>query len=277
MTTPDDFDFDPIADDLDTSDDFFRLDDNGKKSDQAQDTAEEFSETTSKRTSADFEPDMDLLLITAQTPMIIEAMKLISLHDFKSKNTVIYSEAIKGIELYMKILERNPENYRKVSAMMTSDPDFRDLLKITSNLYKNIFNELPTTDSHNLKAFELVKDHLDVALKKSHISASLVSLKKYFLLSGSPDIEKINAAIKEAPDRIRAEFSQFGRNVNMARELIKSGNYEINKGMKGKEVNVFIVKATMVLIHYYTQTGETQYASYYQRLNDNFKKYFIMR
>lgn len=277
MTTPDDFDFDPILDDFDTSDDFFDLNETDKDPIPAEEPVDESIVSSTRRSSADFEPNMDLLLITAQTPMIIEGMKLISLHDFKSKNTVIFSEAIKGIELYMKILERNPENYRKVASMLSSDPDFQDLLKITSNLFRNIFNELPTNDAHHLKAFELVKDHLEVAFKKSLISSSLINIKKYFLLSGTPDTAKIDAIIKETPDKIRTEFTCYGRHVNIARELIKSGNHEINKGMKGKELNVFIVKTSMLLIYYYTQTGETQYASYYQRLHDNFKKYFIVR
>lgn len=274
MASPDEFDFDPIGDNFE-NDDFFL--ENEEKNAKPLIPEQEQPGTGSKRSSADFEPDMDLLLISAQTPMIIEGMKLISNHDFRSKNTVIFSEAIKGIELYMKILERNPENYRKVASMLSSDPDYCDLLKITTNLYKSLFNEIPSSDSNKLKSFELVKDHLDIALKKSLISSSLVSIKKYFLLSGDPDISKIDAAISANPHRTRSEFAGYGRHVNIARELIKAGNYEINKGMKGKEMNVFIVRATMLLIHYYTKTGETQYASYYQRLNENFKKYFIIR
>lgn len=277
MSITDDFDFDPVSDDFDASDDFFNLDETDQKNDQTKTLTEELPSESIKRSSADFEPDMDLLLISAQTPMIIEAMKLISMHDFKSKNTVIFSEAIKGIELYMKILARNPENYKKVSAMLASDPDFRDFMKITINLFRNIYNEPPATDSQNFKAFELVKDHLDMALKKSLISSSIISIKKYFLLSGTPDVEKIDTAIKETPDRIKSEFAGYGRHVNIARELIKTGNYEINKGMKGKEVNIFIVKATMLLIYYYTQIGEMHYVSYYQKLHDNFKRYFVVR
>ena len=180
MTSPDDFDFVPIGDTFD-NDDFFL--ENEEKNTRPVNPEEEHPPAGGKRSSADFEPDMDLLLISAQTPMIIEGMKLISNHDFRSKNVVTFSEAIKGIELYMKILERNPDNYRKVSSMMSTDPDFCDLLKITSNLYRNIYNEVPSTDSNKLKSFELVKDHLDIALKKSLISSSLVSIKKYFLLT----------------------------------------------------------------------------------------------
>lgn len=274
MPSPDEFDFEPIGDTFD-NDDFFL--ENEEKNTKPVVNDDEPAQPGSKRSSADFEPDMDLLLISAQTPMIIEGMKLISNHDFRSKNAVIFSEAIKGIELYMKILERNPENYRKVTSMLSADPDFCDLIKLTSNLYKNLFNEIPSTDSNKLKSFELVKDHLDIALKKSLISTSLVSIKKYFLLSGDLDTSKIDAEINANPHKTRSEFAGYGRHVNIARELIKTGNFEINKGMKGKEMNVFIVRATMLLIYYYTMTGETQYASYYQRLNDNFKKYFVVR
>lgn len=288
MTDKDMFDFDPIPDDdkKNQSDDFFLFDDAPEVNEEQ--IADEQSKSglddeiftekvPQKRTSADFEPDMELILITAQSSMIIEGMKLISLHDFKSKNTSIFSEAIKGVDLYMKILERNPENFRKTMTMLSSDPDCMDVQKITFNLYKNVYGEFPESDSQKLKGFEIVKERLQNGYYKSLIASSLISIKKYYLLSGTLDTVKIDKDLTMTPELLKKEMIYYSRHINIARELIKSGNFEINKGMKGRELNVFIIKSSQLLDYYYTKTGNSEYASFYQRLNENFKKYFIVR
>lgn len=288
MTDKDMFDFDPIPDDekKNQPDDFFSFDDAPEINEQQ--IADEQSRPVSdnevfrenisqKRTSADFEPDMEQILVTAQSSMIIEGMKLISQHDFKSKNTGIFSEAIKGVELYMKILERNPENYRKMMTMLSSDADCMDVQKITFNLYKNVYGEFPDSDSQKLNGFELIKERLQNGYNKSLIASSLITIKKYYLLSGSLDTIKIDQTLAASPDNLKKEMNCYTRHINIARELIKSGNYEINKGMKGRELNVFIIKSSQLLEYYYTITGNTEYAAFYQRLNENFKKYFIVR
>lgn len=282
------FDFDPIPEDdkKNTVDDFFLFDDAPEINEQqvADEQAHTASEdelfagnTSQKRTSADFEPDMEMILITAQSSMIIEGMKLISQHDFKSKNTTIFSEAIKGVDLYMKILERNPENFRKTMSMLSTDPDCMDVQKISFNLYKNVYGELPESDSQKLKSFEIIKERLQNGYNKSLIASSLINIKKYYLLSGSLDTIKIDKSLNLNPDVIKKEMNCYARHINIARELIKSGNFEINKGMKGRELNVFIIKSSQLLDYYYTKIGNAEYAGYYQRLNENFKKYFIVR
>lgn len=282
------FDFDPIPDDDNKNavDDFFLFDDapevNAQQIEDEQSGSDSnneiFNESSSqKRTSADFEPDMEMILITAQSSMIIEGMKLISQHDFKSKNTSIFSEAIKGVDLYMKILERNPDNFRKTMSMLTTDPDCMDVQKISFNLYKNVYGEFPESDSQKLKSFEIIKERLQNGYNKSLIASSLINIKKYYLLSGSLDTLKIDKSIVLNPDMVKKEMHCYARHINIARELIKSGNFEINKGMKGRELNVFIIKSSQLLDYYYTKIGNAEYAGYYQRLNENFKKYFIVR
>lgn len=288
MTDKEMFDFDPIPDDdkKNSVDDFFLFDDAPEINDQqvadektqAGSETEIFTENISqKRTSADFEPDMELILITAQSSMIIEGMKLISQHDFKSKNTSIFSEAIKGVDLYMKILERNPENFRKTMSMLSTDPDCMDVQKISFNLYKNVYGEFPESDSQKLKSFEIIRERLQNGYNKSLIASSLINIKKYYLLSGTVDTMKIDKSLSLNPDIIKKEMNCYARHINIARELIKSGNFEINKGMKGRELNVFIIKSSQLLDYYYTKIGNAEYAGYYQRLNENFKKYFIIR
>jgi len=291
MSGSDKFDFDSIMDDdlPDTVDDFFQFDsepDNKKETistDNFNDEPfpdEEIVETdcsSQKRTSADFSPDMDALLLTAQSSMIIEAMKQISLHDFKSKNMSVFTEAIKGIELYMKILERNPENFKKLTAILSSDQDCMDVQNITFNLYRNVTGELPQSDAQKLKAFELINERLKNAYNKSLITSSIVSIKKFYLLSGTLDMMKVDDALKNDPEGLKNQIGTFMRHINIGRQMIKSGNAEIVKGMKGKELNVFIVKAAQLLVYYFGRTGDSEHQLFYSKLHENFKKYFVVR
>lgn len=233
--------------------------------------------TAQKRSSADFSPDMDALLITAQSAMIVEAMKLISLHDFKSKNIPVFTEAIKGIDLYIKILDRNPGNYNKLANILSADQDCMDVQKVTFNLYRNTTGEIPESYSQKLKAFELINERLKNAYNKSQISSSIISIKKYLLLSGDIDPLKIDDEIKNDPSGLKNQINIFMNHVNIGRQLIKTGNSEIIKGMRGKELNVFIIKATQLLAYYFGRTGETELQIFYNKLHENFKKYFIVR
>lgn len=291
MPDSDKFDFDSLMDDdlPDSGDDFFNFDDEaGSKKEPAADDKfddeiipdEEIIEpdySVQKRSSADFSPDMDALLLTAQSSMIIEAMKLISLHDFKSKNISVFSEAIKGIDLYTKILERNPENFKKLTAILSSDQDCMDVQKITFNLFRNVMGELPESDTQKLKAFELINDKLKNAYNKSLISSSIVNIKKYYLLSGSLDTMKIDSDFQSDPAGLKNQVNSFIRHINIGRQMIKSGNSEIVKGMKGKELNVFIVKAAQMLVYYFGRTGDAENQMFYTKLHENFKKYFVVR
>lgn len=291
MSDSDKFDFDPLMDDdiPDSLDDFFPMENETPESTAAETCSDDESDpgseiyeeeqdfSSQKRSSADFSPDMDALLITAQSSMIIEAMKLISMHDFKSKNISIFSEAIKGIDLYMKILERNPQNFRKLTANLISDQDCMDVLNISFNLFRNITGELPGSDASKLKAFELIKERLQNAYNKSLISSSIISIKKYYLMSGSLDTLKIDTEFKNDPAGLKNQVNCYIRHINIGRVMIKSGNSEIVKGMKGKEMNVFIVKASKMLIYYFGITGETDLQIFYEKIHDNFKNYFIVR
>lgn len=291
MSESDKFDFDSLMDDdsTDSGDDFFLFDSEPEKKGAVDDTdfpldditpgepASEPEPYSPKRSSADFSPDMDALLLTAQSSMIVEAMRFISQHDFKSKNATIFSEAIKGIDLYIKILERNPENFRKLTSILSSDQDCMDVQKISFNLFKNVTGEYPETDSQKLKAFEIIKERLINAYNKSLIATSIITIKKYFLLSGSLDTRKVNDEYQKDFANLKKQISMYIQHVNIGRQLIKAGNSELIKGMKGKEMNVFIVKATQLLHHYFTLTGETEYQTFYKKLHENFKRYFVVR
>jgi hypothetical protein len=152
-----------------------------------------------------------------------------------------------------------------------------DVQKISFNLYKNIYGEFPDSDSQRLKSFEILRDKVQTGYYKSLISSSLINIKKFYLLTGSLDSIKINQMLTSNPDLLKKEIDCYSRHIAIARELIKSGDYEINKGMKGREINVFIIKASQLLSYYFSKIGDTERSNIYQRLNDNFRKYFIMK
>lgn len=285
MSDFDSFEFDSINDDdLNSDKDYLLFDDDSSAASPSDDDAkikgdelETVKNGSKKRTSADFSPDMDLLLLTAQSSMILEGMKLISQHDFKSVNVAAFAEALRGIDLYIKIIQRNPAAYKKLASMLSKDIDCMEVQKITFNLYKSVYDELPESDSQKLKAFVLIKDTIQNAYCKSTISLSLMDIKKYYLMTGDPDYSKIQNVIHAQKDKGAAEFLKLEKHVDMARKLLKTGNFEINKGMKGREINVFITKASLVLSYYYSETNINNKSVFYKKLHENFKKYFVVK
>lgn len=283
MSDFDNFEFDPVSDDEDvvSDKDFFLFDDSPSSALNTDagsiSNSENVPQDIKKRTSADFSPDMDLLLLTAQSSMILEGMKLISQHDFKSTNVTAFAEALRGVDLYIKIIQRNPATYKKLSSMLSRDIDCMEVQKVTFNLYKNVYDELPESDSQKLKAFELIKDSLQNGYCKSLISLSLIEIKKYFLMTGDPDYSRIDNVILTNKDKGAAEFLRLEKHVDMARKLLKTGNFEINKGMKGREINVFIMKSALLLSYYYSETNINNKSVFYNKLHDNFKKYFVVK
>lgn len=283
MSDFDNFEFDPVNDDEDvfSDKDFFLFDDSPSSALNTDagsiSNSENVPQDIKKRTSADFSPDMDLLLLTAQSSMILEGMKLISQHDFKSTNVTAFAEALRGVDLYIKIIQRNPATYKKLSSMLSRDIDCMEVQKVTFNLYKNVYDELPESDSQKLKAFELIRDSLQNGYCKSLISLSLIEIKKYFLMTGDPDYSRIDNVILTNKDKGAAEFLRLEKHVDMARKLLKTGNFEINKGMKGREINVFIMKSALLLSYYYSETNINNKSVFYNKLHDNFKKYFVVK
>ncbi len=281
-----DFDFDLLSNDeiFSPDDDILMMDEieadgeSGNKKTTIADSKDKAESTRSrKRSSADFSPDMDLLLLTAQSSMILEGMNFIFKHDFKSSNLSTFSEAIKGVDLHIKILQRNPENYKKLSAMLSTDRDCMKVQEITFNLYKNLYDEPPESESQKQRAFELIRDTLYNGYSKSLISLALIEIKKFYFMTGDPDFSKIDEVIKTKKDKGASYFFKLEKHVDIARNLLKSGNFEINKGMKGREINIFIVKASQILFYYFSKTNYNDKANFYNKLYENFKKYFIVK
>lgn len=286
MSDFDNFEFDLLDDEeiVSPDNDVFLMEEPNPTSDSekiksvtADNKKDSAGKTSKKRSSADFSPDMELLLLTAQSSMILEGMTLIFKHDFKSTNLSSFSEAIKGVDLHIKILQRNPENYKKLSLMLRKDTECMEVQDITFNLYKNVYDELPESESQQLRAFELIRDTLHNGYYKSLISLSLIEIKRFYLMTGALDSYKIDEVIKTKSDKAASIFFKLEKHVDIARKLLKTGNFEINKGMKGREINVFIVKASQILSYYYSQTEYKDKSNFYNKLYENFKKYFIVK
>lgn len=230
-----------------------------------------------KRSSKDFEPDMDALLITAQSHMIIEGTKAMTEKNFSGKNMSVYLEAIKGVELYIKILERNPDNYNKLYEIINQDVDCSEVERIAFRLYENTYKEKPFGDRQKLIAYEIFRDRLKNAYYKALINQTMMGIRKYYRLSGSLDEEKITKTIQADSENFKADIDKIGRYVSLALDLMKTKNHELSNGLNGKDMNLFVVKATEFLTYYYNKVGNTQTAGRYQRLNENHRRYFVVR
>jgi outer membrane murein-binding lipoprotein Lpp len=230
-----------------------------------------------RRTSHDFEPDMDALLITAQSSLIIEGMKCLTQKEFSAKTLQIYTEAIRGVDLYIKILERHPQNYHKLEKIIETDIDCKEVEKIAFHLYEKKINEPPQADSHKLRAFELLRKSLKMGYNKAQVSTSMQAIRGYFLLSGGLDQEKVSKQAMNGSRTLKADIARIRQNLDMALELVSAGDHEIAKGFKGRDVNIFIIKSSQLLAYYYLTIGDSKTEKFYRRMHENYKKYFVVR
>lgn len=186
-----------------------------------------------RRSSEDFQPDMDALVITAQSPLIIEGMKCLTMRDFTANTPQVYAEAMKGVEVFIKILERNPNNYNKLSAVINSDPDCKEIETVAFKLYKTKNRVMPESDNQRLNAYEMLRNRLKIGYNKALLSTSMLSIKKYFLLSGTLDQAKITQMVLSNNKELKSDVVKYIQHLNIAVQLMKIGDYEITRGLQG--------------------------------------------
>ncbi|MBN1534649.1 MAG: hypothetical protein JXA20_18400 [Spirochaetes bacterium] len=243
----------------------------------ASDESDYSSPEKKRRTSEDFAPDMDALLVTAQSPMIIEGMKYLTLQDYSVKRLSVYAEAIKGVDLFITIIQRSPKKYFKLVESLRNDIDYREVEKTAFNLYQMKFKTSPVTEDHIVRAYGLLKDKLTMGYEKSLISRASATIKKYYLLSGGLNADTLDQMIQSKSPQGKAEMVDLNKRVNCAINILKSSNPEIAKGLKGRDVNIFIIKACEILTYYYKYAGNNEASDYYKRIYNNYKKYQIIR
>ncbi len=281
----------PDFDDFSLDDDLFKLDDdidNNKQDSKttsnsiAEDIADFKNEKESfdsprKRSFRDFQPDMDALLITAQSSMIIEGMKKYTERDFSSNNLPIYLEALNGVNLYIKILDRNPKNYHKLKSVINADPDCQEVEKIAFNLYKKIFGTEPETDQEKLVAFEKFSALFKDAVNRATIATSMKDIKKYFLLSGGLDEIKVSQLVASNNEELKKDISNLQRYIALGLAYIEKGNVEIIKGLRGRDLNNYVVRGSQLLAYYFMLIKNERLADYYARINSIYSKYFVVK
>lgn len=230
-----------------------------------------------KRTISDFEPDMDALLMTAQSSMIIEGMQKYNKKIFSSETLNVYIEALKGVDFYIKMLNRNPNNYRKLKTLIDSDPDCQQVENFAFVLFKEKYSTSPESDKEKLEAFELFKQIFKQSVNKATVSKSMKILRKYFLISGGLDFEKIQEYNNEGNIELKRDVYHFHQHIKLALEMIKIGDSEITQGLKGRDLNVYITKTSELLGYYYKLVDNIKISDYYYRIYNIYKKYFIVK
>jgi hypothetical protein len=230
-----------------------------------------------KRTSEDFEPNMDALLITAQSPLIAEGLRYLTVKDFSGNTRETYAEAVKGVEVFIKILERNPNNYYKLAAVINTDDDCKEIETVAFKLFKIKHHNAPQTDTQILQAYEMLRNRLKIGYNKALVSTSMISIKKYYLISGNMDEKKIGELMQSNNSELKDDIARYSLNLKIALQLVNVNDYEITKGLKGKDVNTFIIRSSQLLAYYCLRTGDVKLEEYYRRIYENSKKYFITR
>jgi hypothetical protein len=87
----------------------------------------------------------------------------------------------------------------------------------------------------------------------------------------------IISLINENNIQFHNEIGHLVTIADIALKLIKTGNTELTQGMKGRDMNSYIVKTCELLSFYHYQTGHKKNGDYYKRLYENYSNYFIVR
>lgn len=230
-----------------------------------------------KRSSKDFELDMEAILLTAQSSLIIEGIRYYGSKDFGPHTLPVYKEALGGIELYIKLIDRNPNNYKKLKRIIDTDIDCQKVENTVFNLFRKLYHQPPETDPEKVIAFEKFRQLFASAVDKAAISVSIKLVRKYSLLSGGIDEAKILSGIQRNDPELKSDLADMHRNVQIAIEMVNKGDFEIVKGLRGKDLNAFIINTTSLLAFYFARAGNQQAAAHYERVHNNFKKYFITK
>ncbi len=230
-----------------------------------------------KRTAQDFEPDMDALFLTAQSAMIIDGMKYFTNKDFSPDTLSTYIEALKGVEFYIKILNRNPANYKKLKSLIDADTDCQQVEKIAFNLYKNSYDDIAETDREKINAFEVLYKLLKDAVNKATITKSMQTVKKYHLMSGEIDRERVQQLLRSGDAAFKNEIKNLNEHIKIALDLQKRGKTEIAAGMKGRDINFYIVSTSALLSLVYRLHGNAKVSEYYDRINNIHSRYFMVQ
>lgn len=228
-----------------------------------------------KRTSKDFNLDMDAILITAQSPMIIEAMKYYTKSIFSAKTLKLYKEALNGVEIYIKILDRNPQNYKKLKSVVLSDPDCIEVEKIAFELFEKAYEHKPQINTEKLKAFELFSGMLKTAVDKASIYTVNDLLKSFFHLSGDINIDYTKNEFINNNSSFRNYINLLNVKMKLSQRFLKQVNLHLLDRKERTFFNKFIAKASLVIYHYFMFINDSQNANFYQRLHENYIKYYM--
>jgi hypothetical protein len=231
-----------------------------------------------KRTSKDFNPDMDAIVLTAQSPMITESIQLLSSGDYSQKALGIYKEGQIGIALYIKILDRNPENYKKLQEVICSDGDCLEVENRAFGLFSKKHGHPPVDNREKIIAFEMLNMVIKNALSKAMLQLDMDSLRPYLTLHGTVNADIIRQNFTRARTKLEKMVTTLPSSISIAKKILETGSFTALNASKEKiRFSTFIMTATSFLYHYYSLKGNLDAAKTYLRMHETHKKYWITR
>jgi hypothetical protein len=231
-----------------------------------------------KRTSKDFNPDMDAIVLTAQSPMITESISYLSKGDYSQKALGIYKEGQIGIAVYIKIIDRNPENYKKLQNVINSDKDCQEVENRAFTLFAKKHGHPPVDNREKIVGFEMLNTVIKNALSKAMLQLDMDSLRPFLTLHGTINAEAIRQNFTRANKKLEAIAKTLPASISIAKKILESGSFATANASKEKmRFSTFILTATLFLYNYYSLKGNLDAAKTYLRMHETHKKYWIIR
>lgn len=236
------------------------------------------NDTAGKRSSKDFNPDMDALLISAQSPMITEALELFLNKDFSSNTIEIYKEALRGISLFIKIIDRNPINYKKLQPSISLDPDCLKVENTAFDLFKKRNNRLPNDNNEKITAYTMLQSLIKNALSRAMLYHDIDTLRQFLSLHGTVKPETISHALAANRPDLLKKAKSIEDSIMIATNIMQKKSYLQQDDSRDKvRISSFLIAGTSFLYHLYSIDGNLDAAKKYLRMHETHKRYLIVR
>lgn len=234
------------------------------------------STTNQDRTVSDLEPNMDALLITAQSVLIKDGIKLFMSKNYSSQSLEIYREAFYGIELYIKLLTRNAENAKKISNLAKRDADCKYVVSFSFNLYKKLYKKYPEKIDQQIKAFKIIHSLFEDAINKASINFGNSQLRFFYHLSEELDDKKVKQYYESNDPGFLDLIKKLTAQIRVALKMAKNIKLKKETDISLRDINTYIIRASGLLKYYYTLTNEFHSSRYHARIHDIYTEFQIV-
>jgi hypothetical protein len=233
----------------------------------------EIDSSQKRRSSKDFNPDMDTLVISAHATFVIEALSLFSKGDFSEKSIAIYSEAQSCMGVLIKILERSPSNNYKLQILFNADAECMEIEKTAFGLFQKKNKVLPKDNGEKILAFQMMQGLFRNGLIRARIAQDIELLRQFCFSRGIINPDLVIRTLNNENNQCAIIVKSLQQTLPQTIHIVNKGIYITSDTTKEKKTYIsFIINSSLFLFHFFNETGAIEECTKYLRIHDTYQK-----